>query len=215
MKIFIASISTETNSFSPLPTGRLSFEEGVVAHGDATKGPVEYWSAPLHIWRRRAEERGWEVVESLTAHAQPAGPTVREVYEEFRDEILADLKAAGPVDVILLSLHGAMIADGYDDCEGDLIAALPRGGGTEDGHRRAARSALPPDARRCSTTADLLVAYKEYPHVDIPERAEDLFDLAADAAEGRTKPVMREFDCRMICAMHTPYEPMRELRRHG
>src|SRR5690606_38988233 len=57
--------------------------------------------------------------------------------------------------------------------------------------------------------ATLLVAYKEYPHVDIPERARDVFRLAADAAEGRTRPVMRDFDCHMICAMHTPYEPMR------
>lgn len=208
MKIFIASISTETNSFSPLPTGRLSFEEGVVAHGDATKGPVEYWSAPLHIWRNRAEAEGWEVVESLTAHAQPAGPTVREVYEEFRDEILADLRAAGPVDVILLSLHGAMIADGYDDCEGDLIRhcrdiAGPKTviGGLLDPHCHLTEEML--------GNATLLVAYKEYPHVDIPERAEDLFTLAADAAQGRTKPVMREFDCRMICAMHTPFAPMR------
>lgn len=208
MKVFIASLSTETNSFSPLPTGRISFEEAGIAHGDATKGPVEYWSGPMHIWRDGAEGRGWTVVESLTAHAQPAGPTVREVYEEFRDEILRDLEAAMPVDVVLLSLHGAMIADGHDDCEGDLIAGCRRIagsgaviGGLLDPHCHLTAEML--------ENATLLVAYKEYPHVDIPERAGDLFRLAADAAEGRTKPVMRDFDCRMICAMHTPYEPMR------
>lgn len=210
MKVFIASISTETNSFSPLPTGRLSFEEGAVAHGNATKGPIEYWSAPLHIWRELAETRGWAVAESLTAHAQPAGPTVREVYEEYRNEILRDLKAAMPVDMVLLSLHGAMIADGYEDCEGDLIACCRE----IVGSRVVIGGLLDP---HCHLTdemlgkADLLVAYKEYPHVDIPERARDLFRLAADAAEGRTRPVMRDFDCRMICAMHTPYEPMRSF----
>ena len=208
MKTFIASISTETNSFSPLPTGRLSFEEGVIAHGDVTKGKVEYWSGPLHIWRARAEARGWPVVESLTAHAQPAGPTVREVYEEFRNEILRDLKAALPVDIVLLSLHGAMIADGYDDCEGDLIAHCraivgPKAiiGGLLDPHCHLTEAMM--------SEATLLVAYKEYPHVDIPARAEDLFALAADAAEGKTRPVMRDVDARMICAMHTPYAPMR------
>ncbi|MCV0396727.1 MAG: M81 family metallopeptidase [Rhizobiaceae bacterium] len=210
MKIFIASISTETNSFSPLPTGRLSFEEGVVAHGDATKGPVEYWSAPLHIWREMAEKRGWPVVESLTAHAQPAGPTVREIYEEYRDEIIRDLKAAMPVDIVLLSLHGAMIADGYEDCEGDLIercravaGGKPVIGGLLDPHCHLTEAML--------DNATLLVAYKEYPHVDIPDRARELFALAADAAEGRTRPVMRDYDCRMICAMHTPYAPMRDF----
>jgi microcystin degradation protein MlrC len=208
MKIFIASISTETNSFSPLPTGRLSFEEGGIAHGDATKGKIEYWSAPLHIWRAQAASQGWPVVESLTAHAQPAGPTVREVYEEFRDEILRDLEAALPVDVVLLSLHGAMIADGYDDCEGDLIAQCRAIAGPD----AVVGALLDPHCHlteQMMREASLLVAYKEYPHVDIPARAEDLFRLAADAAAGRTQPVMREVDARMICAMHTPYEPMR------
>jgi len=42
----------------------------------------------------------------------------------FRDEILADLKAAMPVDGVLLSMHGAMVAEGYDDCESDLLAGM-------------------------------------------------------------------------------------------
>ena len=50
MKLFIASLSTETNSFSPLPTGRLSFEEGAISR-EASRGPVQYWSAPMKIWR--------------------------------------------------------------------------------------------------------------------------------------------------------------------
>jgi microcystin degradation protein MlrC len=55
----------------------------------------------------------------------------------------------------------------------------------------------------------VLVTYKEYPHVDIPERAEHLFTLIADAAEGRTKPVMAAFDCRMIGSFRPTAQPMR------
>ena len=207
MKIFIAGLSTETNSFSPLPTGMASFEEGSIHHGDATQDPPMYWTAPLHIWREKAEALGWDVVESLSAHAQPSGPTVRSVYEGFRDEILSDLRDAGGVDVILLALHGAMIADGYDDCEGDLITRCreiaPDAviGGLLDPHCHLTQAML--------TQATLLVAFKEYPHVDVPERAADLFRLAADTAEGRIRPVMREWDCRMIIAMPTPHQPMR------
>lgn len=209
MKIFIAGVSTETNSFSPLPTGMLGFEEGSIHHGDATAHAVLYWTAPLHIWRERAQARGWQVVESLSAHAQPAGPTVRSVYEGFRDEILSDLRAAGPVDIILLALHGAMIADGYEDCEGDLIShcrgIAPQAviGGLLDPHCHLTRAML--------DNASLLVAFKEYPHVDVPERAEDLFRLAAETAEGKIKPVMRDFDCRMIIAMPTPSGAMRKF----
>ncbi|MBL4768302.1 MAG: M81 family metallopeptidase [Rhodobacteraceae bacterium] len=209
MKVFIAGLSTETNSFSPLPTGILSFTEGSLHHGDATSDVEHYWTAPLHIWRRRAEALDWQVIESLSAHAQPAGPTVRSVYEGFRDEILADLRAAGPVDIILFALHGAMIADGYDDCEGDLIshcrAIAPDAviGGLLDPHCHLTEAMM--------QDATLLVAFKEYPHIDVPQRAEELFSLAVDTAEGRINPVMREYDCRMIVGMPTPSGSMRKF----
>lgn len=207
MKIFIAGLSTETNSFSPLPTGMISFREGSIHHGNATDDAPQYWTGPLHLWRERAEAAGWDVVESLSAHAQPAGPTIRAVYEGFRDEIVGDLKAAGGADVILLALHGAMIAEGYEDCEGDLVEACrevaPEAiiGGLLDPHCHLTELML--------TRASLLVAFKEYPHVDILARAKDLFTLAVDAAEGRTRPVMRDWDCRMILAMPTPHGAMR------
>jgi microcystin degradation protein MlrC len=57
--------------------------------------------------------------------------------------------------------------------------------------------------------ATVLVAYKEYPHIDIPERAEHLFTLIADAVTGRTKPVMAAFDCRMIGTFRPTAQPMR------
>jgi microcystin degradation protein MlrC len=50
--------------------------------------------------------------------------TTRHAYETLRDEMLDDLRAALPVDMVLLGLHGAMVADGYDDCEGDMLARV-------------------------------------------------------------------------------------------
>ena len=210
MKLFMASLVTETNSFSPLPTGMLSFEEGGICHGDATSQPLQYWTAPLHVWKDAATARGWTVAEGLTAIAQPAGPTVRTTYEALRDEILDDLRAAMPVDIILLSMHGGMIADGYDDCEGDLIARCRE----IAGDKVVIGGLLDPHSHLTDTMmekANLLVPYKEYPHVDVADRARDLFTLASDAAEGKTNPVMRDHDCRIICALHTPYEPMRSF----
>jgi microcystin degradation protein MlrC len=210
MKIFMAGLVTETNSFSPLPTGLLSFEEGGIMRGDATSQPLQYWTAALHVWKQEAEKRGWELSEGLMASAQPAGPTVRLTYEALRDEILDNLGAALPVNIVLLNMHGGMIADGYDDCEGDLITHCRQVvgdevviGGLLDPHSHLTEAMM--------HDATLLVPYKEYPHVDVQERARDLFELAVDAAEGRTKPVMRDHDCRIICALHTPYEPMRSF----
>lgn len=208
MKVFIAGFDTETNTFAPLPTGRRGFEVGFLAHGDATSQPENYCSAQLFVWRRRAEARGWQVSEGLCTYAEPGGTIVRTAYEELRDELLADLEAAMPVDIVLLALHGAMAAEGYDDCEGDILSRV--------------RAIVGPDVvvgaeldLHCHLTeamieqASVLVIYKEYPHVDIPDRAEELFNLAADAAEGRTRPVMAMHDCRMIGTFRTTEEPLR------
>ena len=208
MKLFIAGLDTETNTFAPIPTGQRAFADGFVAHGDATRQPENYCSAQLKVWRRRAEERGWVVAESLCAFAEPGGTVVRGVYESFREEILADLRRVLPVDMVILALHGAMAAEGYDDCEGDLLERI-RGivgervpiGAELDLHCHIT------DAMVRNATA--LVAYKEYPHVDIPARADDLFRIIAAAAEGKIRPVMAVFDCRMINTYRTTEQPLR------
>jgi microcystin degradation protein MlrC len=166
------------------------------------------FGAPLEVWSRMAEAKGWHTIESLCAFAQPAGQTARKVFETFRDEIIADLKAAMPVDAVLLSLHGAMVADGYDDAEGDLLAHVRRvvGPNVPIGVEFDLHANL---SRRKIENATALVTFKEYPHIDVPERAKDLFNLIAGAIEGRTRPVMGCFDCRTVGVFHTTRQPMR------
>ena len=208
MKVFIAGFDTETNTFAPIPTGIRGFEEGFMAHGDATRQEANYSSVQLHVWRRLAEARDWQVVESLCTYAEPGGTIVRAVYEGLRDEILGDLKKTGPVDIVLLALHGAMVAEGYDNCEGDTLSRVraivgPKTviGAELDLHCHVSETMV--------REASLLVAYKEYPHIDIPVRAAELFQLAADAAVGKTRPVMAAFDCRMINTYRTTEQPLR------
>ncbi|MGA1232730.1 MAG: M81 family metallopeptidase [Lutimaribacter sp.] len=204
MKLLIACLATETNTFSPMPTGRNSFQAGLLTR-EATRMPGNLFSAPLHEWRRLAEQLGWQVVESLSAAAQPAGTTVKAVYEGFRDEILADIETHQP-DILLMSMHGAMVADGYDDCEGDMMARARAIMGPD----RVIGLELDPHNHLTETmlaNATLIVNFKEYPHVDAPERARELFAMAADAAMGKTKPVMRMHDCRMLTIIETMKEP--------
>ena len=119
------------------------------------------------------------------------------MYESLRDELLAALESAMPVDIVLLCLHGAMVADGYDDCETDIIARV------RDIVGPAATIGVELDLH-CDVTAqmieqtDAIVLFKEYPHTDIGERAFDLFRIIADCAKGKVRPVMALFDCRMI-----------------
>ena len=207
-RIFTATLGTETNTFSPLPTGLNTFQECCLFRNGSYGDRVPMFGAPLAVWRRLADARAWHTTESLCAFAVPAGRTIKTVYESFRDEILDDLRAAMPVDAVLLSLHGAMVADGYDDAEGELLAAVRRTVGPDvpigvefDLHANVSRQKM--DA------ATAMVLFKEYPHVDISERAKEVFELIADAVEGKTKPVMGWFDCRTVGIFHTTRQPMR------
>ncbi len=88
MKVFIAGFDTETNTFAPIPTGYQNFAETFLAHGDATRRPVNYCSNQLVIWRREAEARGWDVAEGLCTYAEPGGRIVASAYATLRDELL-------------------------------------------------------------------------------------------------------------------------------
>ena len=170
MRVFTAALATETNTFAPMPTGLAAFRDR--GYYPAGKHPeaMSFFAAPLFAARQRAKTLGWDVVEGMVAAAQPSGTPTRVAYETLRDELLADLRGALPVDMVVLGLHGAMVADGCDDCEGDLLARVREVVGSKvvvgaelDPHNHLTPAML--------ASADLLVAFKEYPHTDVLERA--------------------------------------------
>lgn len=210
MRLFIAGLDTETNTFSPIPTGRRSFEETFLAHGDGTQRELESCSMQLAVWRGWAEARGWTVIESLCAVAEPAGITGRAVYESFREEIIGDLRRAGCIDVALFAFHGAMVAKGYDDVEGDLLTHVRAlvGPTVPIGVELDLHCHLTKSMTRAATA---IVMYKEYPHTDIEERARELFQIIVDTLDGRVNPVMATFDCRMVGNFRTQEPPLRDF----
>ncbi|MEM7116848.1 MAG: M81 family metallopeptidase [Chloroflexota bacterium] len=207
MRIFAAGIATETNTFAPFPTGMADYER-VAAADYQRHSHTTGFAAAINAWYDECQKRGWEFCPGLTAWAQPAGITPRPVYEALRDEMLGDLRAVMPVDAVLLNLHGSMIAEGYDDCETDII----------DRVRNMVGDAVPIGVEldlHCDLTdqmlaqADAIVLFKEYPHIDVAERARDLFDIIARTLLGEIKPTMAAFDCRMLGMYLTPFQPMR------
>ncbi|TIX12451.1 MAG: M81 family metallopeptidase, partial [Mesorhizobium sp.] len=121
MRIFTASLATETNTFSPVPTDRTSFEMAFYAGPGKHPATPTLCSSPIVALRRRAAGEGLTVIEGTATWAEPGGLVQRQAFEALRDEILGQLREALPVDAVILGLHGAMVAQGYDDCEGDLL----------------------------------------------------------------------------------------------
>lgn len=208
MRLFTAGLITETNTFAPWPTGKRGFSEAGPFRGDATtRGRDDETGVLAGIWKELALRQDHAFVEGFFAHAQPSGPTLQSVYEEYRDEILADLRAKMPFDAALFFLHGAMVSTGCDDCEGDILGR--------------ARAILGPDAvigalldPHCHLTpkmiaaADAIVLMKEYPHTDYPDRGRELYEICTRAAMKRCRPVTHLFDCRMVGFYPTTTEPM-------
>ena len=208
MKFFTAHLATETNTFAAAPTGRGGFEEYGIFHGDASRRAPDGTGAFLRFLRELIETDGHQVVESVCTLAQPAGRTVRHVYESLREQILADLERAMPVDAVQLLLHGAMAAEGYDDCEGDLITRIRRITGPDvaigvelDLHCHFTAA--------LERSADVIIAFKEYPHIDAEARGRELYRILVDTVAGRVRPVTAVFDCKMVGLWHTTRDPMR------
>ena len=204
MKVFAASLGTETNPFVPLPTGVDDFQ---ICAPDEEVG---YLGASYTAMREEVESRGHQLLRSICAFAFPSGMTGRSAYESLRDRILVDLQASMPVHAVVLPMHGAMIAQGYPDCEGDLLARVRAIVGPDvpiginlDPHANLSQTML--------EMADILVCYKEWPHVDILETIVEATRLTVDMAEGKIVAKMSVFDCRMIEFMNTFNEPMKGL----
>ena len=208
VRIFTAALATETNTFSPIAVDKRAFEASLYAKPGEHPATPTLCTAPITVGREVCASEGWELIEGSASWADPAGLVARATYEELRDEILDQLRAALPVDGVVMGLHGAMVAQGYDDPEGDLLSRM--------------RDIVGPDVLICAeldphshltakraAAANFFVYFKEFPHTDFVDRARDLWSIAVRTLKGQIKPVMSVFDCRMIDVFPTSKQPMR------
>ena len=210
MRIYAAALALEANTFSPLPTSWEAFVEKLHFPPGAHPAEPRHQTGAFWAARERAKGGRFTLVEGSCFAAQPGGPAATAAYERMRDTILAEIKAALPLDGVVLALHGAMVAFGYDDCEGDLLERVRSLVGADcvigvefDPHCHLTR-------RKCAF-ADIIILFKEYPHTDFVARGEEVVTLVLEAIAGRVKPVLSLYDCRTIASFPTTVEPMRSL----
>jgi microcystin degradation protein MlrC len=232
MRIAIGGFLHESHSFAPRPT---TWEEFLHPGGfppfQRGAGLIEALrptSVPAAGAIAKAESLGFEIVPLAWCFAEPAGPVTEEAFERISACIVADLAStldAGKLDGVYLDLHGAMVAEGYPDAEGELLRRVRAVVGRE----MPVTASLDP---HCNLTeqmvvlADALVPFRTYPHIDMKfagARAMEL--LAARIAHGR--PFARAFrqidyfiSLSMQCTMVDPMKAVLEERaalaeRHG
>ena len=207
-RAFIAGLMHETNAFSPVPTNLSSF--GIWRPAGAGEPPRERDTLAYGAFWRRALEEGLSVTPGYFATCQPSAPLSATDWTVLREEMLADLAGAGVVDRVFLFLHGAQCAQGTEDVEGELLAAVRALVGPQvpvavvlDLHANVTRIML--------EQADYLLACLEYPHTDYATRALEAYDLLERHVSGGLRPVTAAVRVPIVGAYPTTLEPMRSF----
>lgn len=187
-RVLTAEFAHETNTFNVHPTDYDAFarrelffgEDAIRALGDANTGIAGF--------RDVAREHGWTLRHVLSAAAEPAGPVTRDAFDRLGGAIVrAAAEVKGALDGILLALHGAMVTDFSPDGEGELLERLRAAVGpglpiaiTLDPHANVT-------AKMCRH-ADIIIAYKTYPHIDMREIARHAGGLLHRTMAGEIRP---------------------------
>ncbi|MBI5773662.1 MAG: M81 family metallopeptidase [Verrucomicrobia bacterium] len=187
-RILIAGLFHETHTFLEGTTGLRDFQvmrgaEMLCCTGD---------SSPLGGVLESAQEFGWEVLPTVDFRAQPSAIVEDAVFEIFWREftVRAQLELARGVDAIYLVLHGAMVTQSLDDVEGELLARIRKLPGAERLPIFGVFDLHANFTQRMADGANCLVAYRENPHTDARQAAQDAVALLQRAFETGQVPRM-------------------------
>ncbi len=210
MRIVTGCISHETSTFTPVATTRDSFFErfGDV-RGRAIIEKYRGTNTPTGGFIDGADAHGFALIPTLFAEAHPSGPAPRAVFESLVDELVAGIAAAGPIDGVLLELHGAMVAEGVDDGEGYILAAVRQcvGPGVPIVAQLDIHSSV---SHQMVDMADVLIGRESYPEIDMAARGRQCADLLVRILTQGIRPTMALHQLPMIWGMNqvTAHPPM-------
>ena len=180
--LFIAGFQHETNTFAPSLADWEAFNRGdafpAYIRGEAMQTQFTGVNIPVGGFIDAAKRHGWQLWPSVWAGASPSSYVTRDAFERIATDLLQDLKQAlsQGIDAVYLDLHGAAVAEHADDAEGELLARVRALIG-ENMPLVASLDLHANVTKRMLGTADALVAYRTYPHIDMAETGERAAEL--------------------------------------
>lgn len=190
MKLAVGQVVHETNTFSNVATNKHRFEEWEWVSGAAFfaahKGVRSYVGGMLE----RASAHDITLLPTFSAAAAPSGLIPDGTFQEIKNELLSRVRLLAPeIDGVCLALHGAGVAEGVDDIEGDILREVRDIVGdkpivaTLDLHGNVTDAMV--------EHADVLLGVRYYPHTDMYERGQEAIEVMRAMLAGELKPVMR------------------------
>jgi microcystin degradation protein MlrC len=186
--VLTAELQHETNTFCVLPTGYEEFVHRSLLLGDAAIAARSEHNTALAGFLDISRTHSWRVTHALSADAPPGGCVTRDAFERLTAPIIAAaVEHKDTIDGIFLGLHGAMVTDFCEDGEGELLRRLRAQVGsalpiaiTLDPHANVSRS-------MCDH-AQIMVAFKTYPHVDMRIAGRQAADILQRTMAGEIAP---------------------------
>ncbi|WP_244831269.1 M81 family metallopeptidase [Caballeronia sp. TF1N1] len=185
MKILIARMNHETNTFSPVATSLEAFGRDGPCYNEAAYQENAGMRTAMSAFIDAAESVKAEIVTPISASANPSGPVAAAAYDAICASIV---QAAQGCDAVMLDLHGAMVAENSPDGEGDLLErvrkALPHApiAVSLDLHANVTQKII--------DNANVIVSFKTYPHVDMYESGEHAARLLFNLIDEKVTPVI-------------------------
>ncbi|MFN9507329.1 MAG: M81 family metallopeptidase [Rubrivivax sp.] len=213
MKLVIAQMKHETNTYSPVPTplSRFAVGGGEPLEGEAAIAAVRGTGSAIAAFIELAEEAGATYTVPIAASAWPSGPVDREAFEHIAGRIVA--AAAQGCDGVLLDLHGAMVTQDHEDGEGELLRRI-----------RAVAPGVPIGVALDRHTnlydamgehSNVMAGYQTYPHVDMHGTGLRAGRALIAQLQGRARPTMaygRQAMLPHVMRQGTDDSPNREIQ---
>lgn len=186
MKILVATMSHETNTFSPVPTPLVRFGSGQNPPEDSAAFEAAIRQRiPISGMLDIATARNDQIIVPILAAAPPSGRVNDDAYRYITDRIC---EAAKDCDALLLDLHGAMVTQSLEDGEGALLRRLrEENPGKPIAVGLDMHANLYPDMVNHST---VIAGYQTYPHIDMFETGQRAARVLFDYLDGRVNPTM-------------------------
>lgn len=212
MRIVTGAISHESSTFTPVATTWASYHERFgLLRGAEIVERFRGTNVPTGGFIEGAEAHGFELIPTIFAEPHPSGPTPRPIFDSILGELLDGIVAAGAIDGVLLELHGSMVAEGIDDGEGHILAAVRSlvGPGVPVVAQLDIHANVSPGMVRA---ADVLIGRETYPEVDMAARGRECADVLVRIVRDGLRPAMALHQIPMIWGMNqvTAHPPMRE-----
>jgi microcystin degradation protein MlrC len=189
MKWIIGAFMHETNTFSTVPTDLDAFRAQTYLQGEEIGRVQGGTETVVGGFLDVIQQRGDEVVYTVSSHATPSGLVTREAFDTIGGQIVEGIAANRDVDGILLALHGAMVVAGIDDGEGHLLGLIREVVGDEmplvvvlDLHSHITEELV--------DRASMLIGYQKYPHTDMGDRGREAAEMIVRIAKGEVVPVV-------------------------